>query len=131
MNGKHAAIPTDETHAQPQDQRPLVERTKDEIAAWFGDPDAAARRQRDSAVGDHTGKGPDSHLDPDARIVDEISHRLTEDPGIDATRVVVAAHDGAVTLDGQVSTSAARAHVEEVATTVAGVSRVENHLMVA
>lgn len=131
MNGKPAATPTDNPRGAPEDQRPLVERTKDEIAAWFGDADAASRRQRDSAAGDHTGKGPDSHLDADARIVDEISHRLTDDPAIDATRVAVNANDGAVTLDGEVSTSDARVHAEELATKVAGVNRVDNRLLVA
>jgi osmotically-inducible protein OsmY len=117
--------------ARPEEPRPLVERTKDEIAAWFGDAEAAARRQRDSAAGDHAGKGPDRHLDADARIVDELSHQLTDDPAIDATRIEVAAHDGAVTLEGEVATLNARAHAEEVAHGVAGVTQVENHLLVA
>jgi osmotically-inducible protein OsmY len=111
--------------------RPVLERARDEVASWFGDSDAASRRQRDQAVGDHSGKGPQGDLDPDARIVDEVSQRLRADPDIDASRVEVASHSGAVTLNGQVTTSAHRAHAEALAHAVAGVSQVENRLLVA
>lgn len=121
---------TDE-HPNTDEPRPLVERAKDEVASWFGDANAASRRQRDEAVGDHTGKGPQSDLDPDARIVDDISQRLKDDADIDASRVEVASHSGAVTLNGQVTTSAQRAKAEEVAHAVAGVTQVENRLVVA
>lgn len=110
--------------------RPLVERAKDEVASWFGDAGAASRRQRDEAVGDHSGKGPQSHLDPDARIVDEIIRRLTDDPAIDAARIEVASHDGTVTLNGEVTTSGHRAHAEDVAHQTVGVTQVENRLQV-
>jgi len=121
---------SDQPH-KTDEPRPLVERAKDEVASWFGDPGAASRRQRDEAVGDHTGKGPRGELDQDARIVDEVSQRLRADPDIDASRVEVASHSGAVTLNGQVTTSAHRAHAEDVAHAVAGVSQVENRLLVA
>jgi osmotically-inducible protein OsmY len=117
-------------HRTADQPRPLGERAKDEVASWFGDAGAAARRQRDQAAGDHSGKGPESHLDPDARIVDEITRRLTDDPGIDASRIEVAAHDGAVTLNGEVTTSGHRAQTEAVAQQVAGVTQVENRLQV-
>ena len=114
-----------------EEPRPLVERAKDEVAAWFGNPEAAARRQRDEAVGDHSGQGPQSDLDEDARIVDEVSRKLTADPAVDASRIAVVAHDGVVVLSGQVLTIAHRLHAEEVAHTAAGVSQVENRLVVA
>ncbi len=128
MSDEHAK--TDE-HLKIDEPRPLGERAKDEVASWFGDASAASRRQRDEAVGDHTGKGPQGDLDPDARIVDELSQRLRADPAIDASRVEVASHSGAVTLNGQVTTSVHRAKAEEVAHAVAGVSQVENRLVVA
>jgi osmotically-inducible protein OsmY len=115
----------------PHDERNLLEKAKDEVQAWFGDADAAGRRQRDLAAGDHTGKGPETQLEPDERIIDEVSHRLTEDSVIDASRIEVESHDGAVTLIGEVTTSAERAHAEEVAVKVAGVHQVENRLQVA
>ena len=119
-----------EDRTEYTEQRPLADRAKDEVSAWFGDAKAASRRQRDSAAGDHSGKGPESHLDPDARIVDEVSKRLSADAAIDASNIEVASRDGVVTLNGEVSTSAARAHAEEVAHAVAGVSQVENRLLV-
>ena len=110
--------------------RSFVERTKDEVQAWFGDADAAGRRQRDQAVGDHSGKGPENDLDPDARIVADISQRLTDDPDIDASRVKVDSRDGLVALSGDVSTAAQRASAEQMAGAVAGVHMVENRLQV-
>lgn len=118
-----------ETSAQPRD---LLERAKDEVSAWFGNPEAASRRQQDLAVGDHSGEGPANfHADPDAQIVHEISERLTKDSGLDASHIEVASASGAVTLVGSVTTSAQRHHAEELAHSVAGVSQVENRLLVA
>ena len=119
------------TQVNTPEPRNILDRAKDEVTAWFGDADAAGRRQRDLAVGDHSGKGPDSHLDPDARIIDDISKRLTADVEVAATRIEVAARDGAVTLNGQVTTTAGRHRAEELASSVAGVSQVENRLLVA
>ncbi|MGH7022741.1 MAG: BON domain-containing protein [Caulobacteraceae bacterium] len=113
------------------EERSLLDRAKDEVSSWFGDADAAARRQRDEAVGDHSGKGPENHLEPDARIVDDITRRLTDDASLDASGVNIESHDGVVTLKGQVTTSAQRAHAEEVSAAVAGVQRVDNRLVVA
>ena len=110
--------------------RRFVERTKDEVQAWFGDTDAAGRRQRDLAVGDQSGKGPENDLDPDARIVADISQRLTDNPAIDASRVKVESRDGLVALSGDVSTAAQRASVEQLVGSVAGVHMVENRLQV-
>lgn len=117
------------TTDQPRD---LLERAKDEVAAWFGNPEAASRRQQDQAVGDHAGKGPeDQNADPDARIVHQVSDRLTDDSAIDASRIQVTSAAGAVTLAGEVTTSAQRFHAEELAHGVPGVIQVENRLLVA
>jgi osmotically-inducible protein OsmY len=125
---------TDERRGERPEQadapRNALERTKDEVQAWFGNANAAARRQRDQAVGDHTGKGPEDDLDPDARIMADISQRLTEDPDTDASRVKVASREGLVTLTGEVSTAAQRARAEQLAGAVAGVQLVENRLQV-
>lgn len=122
--------PAGDRPEQTDAPRSFVERTKDEVQAWFGDADAAGRRQRDLAVGDHSGKGPENDLDPDARIVADISQRLTDNPAIDASRVKVESRDGLVALSGDVSTAAQRASVEQLAGSVAGVHMVENRLQV-
>jgi osmotically-inducible protein OsmY len=111
--------------------RTWLSKASDEVAAWFGNPGALSRRQRDKAVGDHTGQGPASQLDGDARIVDDINRRLTDDPGLNASRINVVSASGAVTLNGSVSTSDERRRAEDLAGAVAGVDRVQNKLIVA
>ncbi len=120
----------DEQPAKPEPDRSLLERTKDEVQAWFGDAEAGGRRQRDLATGDHTGKGPESDLDPDARIIADVSQRLTDDTDIDASRVKVESHNGLVALSGEVTTAAQRARTGDLAGAVAGVQMVENRLQV-
>ncbi len=115
---------------KPAEQRSVLERTGDEVKAWFGDADAGGRRQRDLAAGDHSGKGPANDLDPDARIVADISQRLTDDTDIDASRLKVESRDGLVALSGEVSTAAQRASAGELAGAVTGVHMVENRLQV-
>ncbi len=107
------------------------ERTSDEVASWFGNVDAMRRRQRDQAVGDHTGEGPKANISEDARIVDEVGRRLTEDAALDASRVEVLCAEGVVTLNGEVTTSADSVRAEHLAAAVTGVTRVENLLTVA
>ncbi|MGA0599494.1 BON domain-containing protein [Caulobacter sp. KR2-114] len=106
-------------------------RTSDEVAAWFGNPDALRRRQRDEAVGDHSGKGPAATIDEDERIVAEVSRQLTNDRMLDASRVAVACKDRAVMLTGEVTTSADSARAESIAAACGGVDSVENRLTIA
>lgn len=122
---------TDEQREVTEAPRSLLERAKDEVQSWFGDAAAAGRRQREQAMGDHTGKGPANDLDPDARIVADVSQRLTDDTDLDASRIEVASRDGLVTLSGEVSTAAQRAGAEALAGAIAGVHQVENRLRVA
>jgi osmotically-inducible protein OsmY len=114
-------------YAEP---RSWMDRTKDEIAAWFGSTDAMRRRQWDEAAGDHTGKGPVRQLDADARITEELNHRLTVDRELDASGVQVATRDGVVTLDGAVPTWASAQRSEGLAAAVSGVKQVVNNLVV-
>ena len=70
-------------YAEP---RSWMDRTKDEIAAWFGSTDAMRRRQWDEAAGDHTGEGPVRQLDADgcAAPVDRngpLCGRMSGSPG--------------------------------------------------
>jgi osmotically-inducible protein OsmY len=116
---------------RPEEGRSWWNRASDEVSAWFGNPGALGRRQRDRAAGDHRGEGPQSDLDPDARIVDDVSKRLTEDGQINASKVEVVARAGEVTLNGTVTTAAERARAEELAAAVAGVNQVQNKLLVA
>jgi len=107
------------------------DRTSDEVAAWFGNVDALRRRQRDVAVGDHAGQGPKFTHDEDARIVDQIGRRMTNDPNLDASRVTVTCHDRVVSLTGEVLTEADRHHAEHLAAAAPGALEVRNSLIVA
>jgi osmotically-inducible protein OsmY len=111
--------------------RSWIDRTRDEIAAWFGNTDAMRRRQWDEAAGDHTGHGPVRRVDADTRITEELNHRLTVDRELDATRVQVATHDGVVTLEGAVPTWSSAQRAEGLASAISGVKQVINNLLVA
>ncbi len=113
------------------ERRSWMDRTRDEVASWLGNVDALRRRQRDETVGDHTGQGPSTAIDVDARIVDEISRRMTEDSALDASRVRVSCTDGVVRLNGEVTTTADRGRAEHLAAAVGGVREVRNDLLVA
>jgi osmotically-inducible protein OsmY len=115
-------------YAEP---RSWLTRTRDEIASWFGNTGAMRRRQWDEASGDHTGQGPVSVVDADARIVETLNHGLTVDRELDATNIRVAAEDGVVTLDGTVPTAASAQRAEGLASAVSGVKQVVNNLLVA
>lgn len=90
-------------------------------AAWPGD---AARRA------DHRGLGPKGYRRSDTRINEDVHDRLTEDPDLDASGVVVAVQDGEVTLSGTVSDRRAKHHAEAIVEHIGGVTHVQNNLRV-
>ncbi|HUZ12144.1 MAG TPA: BON domain-containing protein [Caulobacteraceae bacterium] len=112
------------------ERRSWWNRTGDEVSAWFGDRDALRRRQWDEAVGDHRGKGPKDYVRTDARILDEINERLTDDPDLDASNIEVAVASGEATLEGQVTTKADKRLAEDIAESARGVVQVRNNLRV-
>ncbi len=59
----------------------MVRRAGDEVASWFGDEDAARRREQD-----HRGKGPAGYTRSDERIREDANDTLTEDWRVDASR---------------------------------------------
>jgi osmotically-inducible protein OsmY len=106
-------------------------RASDELSSWFGDPDAMRRRQWDQAAGDQRGKGPKVTLRAEARILDDINDRLTDDPHLDATDVEVAVANGEVTLNGRVATKADKRRAEDIAESSRGVIQVRNNLRIS
>jgi osmotically-inducible protein OsmY len=110
--------------------RSWLARTTDEVAAWFGNTDALRRRQRDEAVGDHRGLGPKTQIDDDTRILEEVSRQLTLDRMLNASRVQITVEARVVTLTGEVTTSADKLRAEHIASTVAGVTSVDDRLIV-
>jgi osmotically-inducible protein OsmY len=106
--------------------RGWFEQAGDEVASWFGDEDAARRRQADQ----HRGRGPKGYQRSDERILEDVNDRLTDDPFIDATDIEVSVSGGEVTLSGSVSDRQAKRRAEDIADTVSGVGHVQNNMRV-
>jgi osmotically-inducible protein OsmY len=105
--------------------RGWTDRAADEVASWFGDGEAARRREAD-----HRGKGPRGYRRSDARIQEDVSDRLTDDPDVDASDITVTVKEGEVTLDGHVDSRFAKRRAEDCAEDVSGVAHVQNNLRV-
>jgi hypothetical protein len=107
--------------------RGFWDRAADEVATWWGDRDAEARREAD---GRHRGAGPRGYRRSDARIDEDVHDQLTEDAWLDASDITVRVEDGRVELRGQVRTEDDRRRAGEIADRVAGVTAVDNDLRV-
>jgi hypothetical protein len=83
--------------------------------------------QRDETAG-HRGRGPRGYRRSDARILEDINERLTDDPRLDASGIEVAVDGGEVTLSGTVDSREARRRAEDLAESVSGVAYVMNRL---
>ncbi len=113
-------------HMGHDNDRGFFDRAGDEIASWFGDDDAARRREQD-----HRGSGPQNYARSDQRILDDICDRLTEDRYVDARDITVTVQEREVTLDGTVTSKQAKRRAEDVADNVTGAGHVQNNLRVA
>jgi hypothetical protein len=90
---------------------------------------------RDDARGDaratnHRGRGPRNYVRADDRIVDDIVDRLTDDPQIDASEILVMIENGEVTLSGDVPERARKHRAEDLAADARGVREVHNRIRV-
>lgn len=110
----------DESH-----ERDFMDRAGDEIASWFGDDEAEARREAD-----HRGRGPKGYQRSDARIEEDIHDRLTDDRLVDARDITISVKDREITLDGTVDSRRAKRRAEDCAESVSGVTHVQNNLRV-
>jgi osmotically-inducible protein OsmY len=105
--------------------RGFFERAGDEVASWFGDEDAARRREQD-----HTGRGPGNYTRSDERILEDACDRITDDWRVDGTHVQVTVAKGEVTLDGTVSTREQKRRAEDCVDHISGVKHVQNNLRI-
>lgn len=108
-----------------RDERGFFDRAGDEIASWFGDEDAARRRELD-----HRGRGPGHYTRSDERILEDACDSLTDDWQVDARNVQVTVNEGEVTLDGTVDNRAAKRRAEDCVEWISGVKHVQNNLRV-
>lgn len=111
------------------ERRGFLSRAGDEIASWFGDADAARRREQDHAQ-DHRGSGPANYTRSDERIREDANDALTRNPWVNARDISVSVSNGEVTLDGHVDTRAAKRRAEDAVDEVSGVRHVQNNLRV-
>jgi osmotically-inducible protein OsmY len=111
-------------------QRPLWDRTRDEVRSWMGDEEAGRRRESDEYRGGHYGRGPRGYARSDERIREDLNDRLTYDWRVDATDVEVKVSSGEVTLNGAVDSRQAKRCAEDIADGVSGVRHVQNNLRV-
>lgn len=113
------------------EERGLLDRAGDEVRSWFGDEDAERRRDRDMReAGQHRGRGPKGYQRSDARILEDVNDRLTEDPHIDASEIDVRVESREVTLTGTVNSRFEKRHAEDIAESVSGVTHVQNNLRI-
>lgn len=105
--------------------RGFLERAGDEVASWFGDKEAARRREED-----HSGKGPSNYTRSDQRILEDVSDRITDDWRVDGRNIQVTVDSGEVTLDGTVTSRDQKRRAEDCADAISGVKHVQNNLRV-
>lgn len=113
------------------EDRGFLDRAGDEVRSWFGDEEAERRRDQDMRqAGYHRGRGPKGYQRSDARILEDVNDRLTDDPHIDASEIEVSVSDREVTLSGTVNSRFEKRHAEDIAESVSGVTHVQNNLRV-
>lgn len=78
----------------------------------------------------HAGKGPRDYRRSDARILEDVSDRLTEDDVLDATNIDVTVTGGEVMLNGTVADRADKRRAEDLAYAARGVADVRNNLRI-
>lgn len=115
----------DRSYGGGQHERGLLQKAGDEIASWFGDEDAARRREQD-----HRGRGPAGYTRSDERIREDANDRLTEDWRVDASSISVTVESGEVTLNGTVSRREDKRRAEDIVEDISGVKHVQNNLRV-
>lgn len=98
------------------------------MASWFGDPGAERRRHEEELRAGHRGRGPKGYKRSDARILEDIHDRLTEDPYLDATDIEATVTGGDVVLSGIVPSREDKRRAERLAEEVSGVGDVQNNL---
>ncbi len=124
--GQGSAIPP---RQYDRDDRGFFDRASDEVMSWFGDDDAARRRQMDSRE-DHCGRGPANYARSSERLQEEACECLTRDPHVDASKINVTCSENEITLDGTVDSRSAKRRAEDIVDDISGVKHVQNNLRV-
>jgi osmotically-inducible protein OsmY len=78
----------------------------------------------------HRGRGPRGYVRADARILEDINERLSDDDELDATNIEVSVSGGVATLTGTVTERWMKHRAEDIADQCGGVSDVVNQIKV-
>ena len=111
-------------------ERNFMDKAGDEVSSWFGDDEAAERRDMDRRRAGHYGRGPRGYKRSDARIAEDVNDELTDDWRLDASDIEVSVAEGEVTLSGTVHSREDKRLAEDLADNVSGVRNVQNNLRV-
>lgn len=95
----------------------------------FGGPDFTPQHRRGDE-GPHRGRGPRNYVRSDARVREDVSDRLSDDPWLDASEIEVQVAGCEVTLNGTVQSREDRRRAEDLAEQARGVTHVQNNLRV-
>ena len=109
----------------------FLRRTGHQVADWFssaGDGTLVNDAQGRSSPSGHRGRGPKGYKRSDERIAEDVNERLTDDPWLDASDMVVAVTGGEVTLSGTVEHREAKHRAERIVERVSGVRHIQNNL---
>lgn len=99
---------------------------------WRGG-DAAVDRGRDprgEETGPYRGRGPRGYVRSDARIREDVSDLLCDDPLLDASGMEVEVSNGEVTLSGSVEDRRSKRRAEDIVDSVSGVRHCQNNLRI-
>ena len=124
--GSFGAAPSRERYNSGRDDdRGFFDKAGDTVASWFGDDDAARRREQD-----HRGSGPANYTRSDQRILEDVCDTITHDRSVDGRQIQVTVQEGEVTLDGTVTSRSQKRHAEDLAHDLSGVKHVQNNLRI-
>lgn len=132
---------------EPYDERGFERGAYSARYGFDGDPSAAAPElaphdftsERDAArpcagaaarPAGHRARGPESDRRADARVSEAVCARLAAHPSIDASGIEVDAHDGAITLRGEVASHDEKLTAAACCHGVRGIAQVMNLLRV-
>ncbi len=95
-------------------------------SGWSSGASGGGQSMRES----YAGRGPKDYKRSDDRIREDVSDRLEQDHGVDASDISVQVQNGEVTLTGTVNSRDQKRRAEDCAEAVNGVKEVTNNLRV-
>lgn len=121
----------DERRGGQRDDRSWWDRTRDEVASWFGDDGAERRRRQDIRYeSGHRGRGPKDYQRSEDRIREDVCDRLSDDDYLDASDIQVQVQGNEVVLSGNVKSRDQKRRAEDIVESISGVRHVENRIRV-